>query len=83
MTFSRFKEILLFAFLTFTVLYYFLRFQWGWDQSIVVLQVILLMAIGGTAVFKAISGRAFHPSFFYIVILYSIALLLPTFIRGE
>jgi hypothetical protein len=84
MTFWRLKEVLLFAFLTFTVLYYFLRFQWGWDQNIVALQALLLITISGIAVLRIIFGRgaSLHPSFFYIFIAYAAALLLPTYIRG-
>ena len=84
MTFWRLKEVLLFAFLTSTVLYYFLRFQWGWDQNIVALQALLLVTISGIATLRIMSGRGVsaHPSFFFIFIAYSAALLLPTYIRG-
>lgn len=81
---SSFKSNILFVFIVITILYYFLRFQWGWNQGIVVLQFFLLSLICIVAALRIISTNSVHqhPPFFLIFIIYSVILLIPTLFRG-
>ena len=85
MTGIRIKSIVLLAFITLTILYYFLRFQWEWDNYVVILQAGLLSFFAGIAVVRVMSKKSLvtEPAFFHIIVLYSILLLLPTFARGS
>ena len=80
----RLKENLLFVFIAVTILYYFLRFQWGFNLGIVGLQFMLLTLISTVALLRLITSNSVHqhPPFFFIFIMYSAILLVPTLFRG-
>ena len=71
-----------FIFLLLTMLYYFLRFQWGWNSIIVIMQIGLLGLFSFSGFMRAVLNKS-DPIFFHVFVIYSLLLLLPTYFRGE
>ena len=79
------RNIVLALFLSFTVHYYFLRFQWGWDTYVVVFQALMLVslsAIGIVILIHRMHALSHQDCFYLIVIIYSLILLSLSCLRG-
>jgi len=79
------KNLVLFLFLFLTVLYYFLRFQWGWDTYIIVFQVGLLSIFALLGVIDLLRNVSYYKNYkaiYAIIFIYSVILLFITFFRG-
>ena len=81
----RVRNIVLAPFLSLTVLYYFLRFQWGWDTYVVAFQALMLVSlstIGIVLLSKRLHALSHQDFFYLIVIIYSLLLLSLSYLRG-
>ena len=83
---SRLKDFFLSLFLFFTILYYFLRFQFDLNYYVVSVQITLLLLLGliGSLLWMQsfIRPSSKQSTIYSIIILYSISLILLTFYRG-
>jgi len=79
------KNLMLFLFLFMTVLYYFLRFQWGWDNYIIGFQVGLLSVFSLIGFINLLVNSHFYKNYeavYVIIFIYCAFLLFITFFRG-
>lgn len=80
-----FKNLVLGLFLFLTVLYYFLRYQWGWDIYVVAFQVLMLVTLSTIGLIFSIQRLhkiSQQDTVYMIVVLYSMLLLILSCFRG-
>jgi len=79
------KNLVIFTFIFLTVLYYFLRFQWGWDNYIIGLQVGLLSVFSLVGLVDFLINKHAYKNYkaiYVIIFIYCVILLFITFFRG-
>ena len=80
------KKVLLCLFLFLTVLYYFLRFQWGWDNIVNICHLTLLILFSFFGIFFSVKNKnkyTGNDAAYLLIFLYSLFLLLYTYLSGS